>query len=221
MRICPNCKVSIENDLDYCPLCDMETDKVSDDFELDYPYIKTRFSRRLFAKIVTFLAVVFAAVSFLINHLVPTDNPWAFITAAAIAYIWLNLMNLISNARNPGSITLWQLLTVSGLTFVIDYLTGWHKWSVNYVIPALIMAAAVAIVLCIAIRPVKYRAYTLYQLVIAVLGVLAVLLWIFGYSDVEWPVVAAAATSLLCFAAMVVFANRYTRNELKKRFHVK
>lgn len=219
MRICRHCGVKLENDLDFCPLCDMETERIDDEYSLDYPYIKSRFSRRMFIKTLTFMAIVLAAVSLLINHLVPTESPWAFITAAAIIYVWLNLMNLTRNARNPGSITLWQLLTVSGLVFVIDYLTGWHRWSVNYVIPFLIMAAAVAIVLCIAIRPVKYRAYTLYQLVIAILGVMAVFLWVFGFAEIEWPVMAAAATSAFCFAVMAVFAGRLTRNELRKRFH--
>ena len=87
-------------------------------------------------------------------------------------------------------------------------------------IPGLIMAAAVTIVLCILIRPVKYRAYTLYQLVIAVLGVLDVFLWIAGFSDIEWPVVAAAGVSWLCFAVTIVFSSRSTRSELRKRFHI-
>lgn len=219
MRICRNCGVKLENDLTFCPLCDMETTKTDDSFAESYPYIKMRFSRKLVIRSVTFISVVVAALSFLINHLVPTESPWALITAGAIVYIWLSFMNLIRNTRNPGSILLCQLLTVSGLTFVIDYLTGWRRWSVNYVIPFLIIAAAIAIVLFIAIRPLKYRAYTIYQLVIAVLGVLAVLLWILGCSEIEWPVVAAAATSVICFLAMFVFSDRYTKNELRKRFH--
>lgn len=211
--------MKLENDLEFCPLCDMETVRIDDNFAVDYPYIKNRFSRGLLIKTITFLAVVIAALSFLVNHLIPTESPWVWITAAAIVYVWINMMNIIKNTRNPGSIMLCQLLTVSGFAFIIDYFNGWHRWSVNYVIPFLIIIAAVAIVLFIAIRPIKYRAYTIYQLVIAVLGTLAVLLWIFGYSEIEWPVVAAATTSLLCFAIMLVFESRYTRNELRKRFH--
>ena len=73
--------------------------------------------------------------------------------------------------------------------------------------------------LCIVIRPIKYRAYTLYQLVITILGALALMLWFIGAAEVEWPSVMAAAVSVICFAAMVVFADRSTRNELHKRFH--
>ena len=55
MRVCRNCGVRLENDLEYCPLCDMETEVVDDDFEEDYPYVRTGFSRRMFVKSVTFL----------------------------------------------------------------------------------------------------------------------------------------------------------------------
>lgn len=50
MRVCRNCGVRLENDLEYCPLCDMETEVVDDDFEEDYPYVRTGFSRRMFVK---------------------------------------------------------------------------------------------------------------------------------------------------------------------------
>lgn len=220
MRICRGCGVKLENDLEYCPLCDIETEKIDDDFSLDYPYVRTGFSRRMFVKIVTFLAVVIAAISFLINHLLKTDSHWVPITVAVIFYIWLSLMNIARDTKNPGSITLCQLLTVSGLCFIIDYFSGWKRWSVNYVIPGLIMAAAVTIVLFILIRPVKYRAYTVYQLVIAVLGALDVLLWIAGFSEIEWPVVAAAGVSTLCFSVTMVFSSVSARSELRKRFHI-
>ncbi len=220
MKQCRHCGIKIASDLPRCPLCDMETAALDADFAADYPYVKSRFTRSLTVRLVTFLAIVVAGLSFFINHLVPSDSPWVYITAVAIVYVWISMINLVSNLRNPGSVILCQLLSASGLLFGIDFLTGWHKWSVNYVIPFLIIGAALGIVLCMLIRPLKFRAYTIYQLMIAVLGVLSLLLWFFGAADVEWPVEAAAIFSLLCFLSMLVFADRRTRNELHKRFHI-
>lgn len=220
MRYCSHCKVKIANDIEYCPLCDMGTEKTDEVFALDYPYVKSRFSRGLLLRLITFLALVFVIVSFTVDHLVPTGSPWVFIAAAAILYLWISAINVLRYTPNPASIILCQLISVSGLTYVIDYFTGYYRWSVNYVIPFLIMGAAIAITLMIAIRPMRNRAYTIYQLVIAVLGVLSVLLWIFGWSDIEWPVVTAAFVSAVCFAAVLVFSYRRTQSELKKRFHI-
>ena len=72
----------------------------------------------------------------------------------------------------------------------------------------------------IVIRHIKYREYTIYQLVIAILGVISVFLWLFGYTDVEWTALLAAWVSLFCFISLLVFSHRKTVNELHKRFHV-
>lgn len=220
MRLCRNCGAKLANDIENCPLCDMQTVKTDGKFDDEYPYIKSRFTRGLLLRLITFIAAVFIGVSILTDHLVPTGSPWALIVIAAIVYGWISAMNVLRYTPNPASIVLCQLFCASGLLFIIDYMCGWYRWSVNYVIPFLIMGAAVAITLMIVIRPMKYRAYTIYQLVIAVLGVLSVCLWIFGYSEIEWPVVVSAFVSLLCFATILVFAHRRTKNELEKRFHV-
>ena len=220
MRYCRHCRVTLANDIEYCPLCDMQTDVTDDTFEDDYPYVRSGFSRSMLLRLITFIAVVFIAASLLINHLVPTENPWAIITAAAIVYAWINTMNSLKAAPNPASILLVQLFTVSGFVVLVDWFTGWNHWSITYVIPGLIIAAALALLLMIVIKPRRYRAYTIYQLMIAVLGVLSIFLWVFGVSDVEWPVMAAAGVSLLCFVTMLVFAHRHTGHELRKRFHV-
>ncbi len=220
MRYCRHCRVTLANDLETCPLCDMETVCIDGQFDEDYPYVRSGFTRGMLLRMLTFIAVVFIAASLLINHLVPTESPWAIITAAAIVYVWLNAMNSLKAAPNPASILLVQLFTVSGFVVLIDWFTGWHHWAITWVIPGLIIMAALALLLMIVIKPRRYRAYTIYQLVIAVLGVLSIFLWVFGVSDVEWPVMAAAGVSLLCFVTMLVFSHRRTGHELKKRFHV-
>ncbi len=220
MRYCSNCRVKIENDIEKCPLCDMDTVKLDDSFSEGYPYIKSHFTRGLLLKLITFVAAFFLGVSLIVDHLVPTGSPWVFITAAAIIYAWISAINVLRYTPNPASIILCQLFSVGGLVFLIDLLCGFYRWSVNYVIPFLIMGAALAISLMIIIKPMKFRACVIYQLVIAVIGLSAVLLWVCGYSYVEWPVVSAAYFSILCFAATVVFSRRRTHNELKKRFHV-
>jgi len=220
MRICRHCGAKLNGNLPYCPLCDMETEKLDDSFEEDYPYIPNHFSRRQLIKIATFSVLSVIAVSLLVNHLVPTNTPWAFITVAALVYVWLNLLNITQSTHNPGSVILCQLVTVSGLTLLLDLKLGWYRWSVNFVIPGLIMAAALAISLFIWIRPVRYRSFTIYQFVIAVIGILALILWFSGLSEVEWTAEAAAMVSLLCFLTITVFSWKCTRNELRKRFHL-
>ena len=220
MRYCKNCGVNLANDLEYCPLCDMETVPKDGPSEADYPYIKPRVTKGMFMKSVTFTVIVAVALSFLIEHLLPDSGIWYLLVTVGLIYGWLTFITVMKNLRDPGGIVFSQLILLSIACGLIDRLCGWYRWSVNFVVPGLVAAAAMAIVLCIAIRPDKFRTYTIYQVVIAVVGFIPVALWLTGLSEIEWTAMAAAAVAILSFAVILVFYRRHTTSELKKRFHV-
>ena len=220
MRYCKNCGVTLANDLSYCPLCDMETVDHGGVCDEDYPYIKPRVTKGMFIKSVTFSVIVAVALSFLIEHLLPESGVWYLLVTVGLIYGWLTFITVMKNLRDPGGIVFSQLILASAACAAIDKLCGWLRWSVNFVIPGLVAAAAVAIVLCISIRPDKFRTYTIYQMVIAVAGIVPVALWLSGLSEIEWTAMAAAAVAILSFAVILVFSRRHTTSELRKRFHV-
>ena len=202
MRYCRYCGVKLVNNQRYCPLCDMETVEADGGSAEDYPYIKPRLTRRMFIKSITFSVIVAVVLIFLIDHLLPY-NPgvWYLLATVGLIYGWLSFVTVMKNLRDPGAIVFSQLILASLCTAAVDKLCGWYRWSVNYVIPGLVAAAAIAIV-------------------IAFIGLVPVGLWAVGFSEIEWTAVAAAAVALLCFAVILVFSHRHTRSELKKRFHV-
>ncbi len=212
--------MTLANDLSYCPLCDMETVDQGGDCDMDYPYIKPRVTKGMFIKAVTFSVIVTVALSFLIEHLLPESGVWYLLVTAGLVYGWLTFITVMKNLRDPGGIVFSQLILASAACAAIDKLCGWLRWSVNFVIPGLVAAAAVAIVLCISIRPDKFRTYTIYQMVIAAAGIVPVALWLSGLSEIEWTAMAAAAVAILSFAVILVFSRRHTTSELRKRFHV-
>lgn len=221
MRYCRYCGVKLVNNQRYCPLCDMETVEADGGSAEDYPYVKPRLTRRMFIKSITFSVIVAVVLIFLIDHLLPYNTGvWYLLATVGLIYGWLSFVTVMKNLRDPGAIVFSQLILASLCTAAVDKLCGWYRWSVNYVIPGLVAAAAIAIVLCISIRPDKFRTYTIYQIVIAFIGLVPVGLWAVGFSEIEWTAVAAAAVALLCFAVILVFSHRHTRSELKKRFHV-
>lgn len=220
MRYCKNCGVTLANDLSYCPLCDMETVDHGGVCDEDYPYIKPRVTKGMFIKSVTFSVIVAVALSFLIEHLLPESGVWYLLVTVGLIYGWLTFITVMKNLRDPGGIVFSQLILASAACAAIDRLCGWLRWSVNFVIPGLVAAAAVAIVLCISIRPDKFRTYTIYQMVIAAAGIVPVALWLSGLSEIEWTAMAAAAVAILSFAVILVFSRRHTTSELRKRFHV-
>lgn len=198
----------------------METVETDGAFDMDYPYIKPRLTKRLFIKSTTFTVLVAIILSFLIDHLLPSSGIWYLLVSVGLLYGWFSFITVMKNLSDPGAIVFSQLILISLCTSAIDRICGWYRWSVNYVIPGLIAAAAIAIILCISIRPDKFRTYTIYQMVIALTGFVPVVFWLCGLSEIEWTAVAAATAAIFCFAWILVFSHRHTKSELKKRFHV-
>ncbi len=220
MRYCKNCGIKLANDLEYCPVCDMATTELDGEYSQDYPHVKKRFGGGFFFKAVTYTVVVTIILCFLVDHLIPYSGSWPFFATWGILYGWLTFAVVLRRPNDPGAVVFSQLLLLSFLTVAIDMLCGWLKWSVNYVIPGLVTAAAIAIVLCIALRPDRFRAYTIYQMFIALAGLVPVFLWLGGCSEIEWTALTAAAVAVLCFTTILVFSHRHTTSELGKRFHV-
>lgn len=221
MRFCKNCSVSLRNELEFCPLCGMKTVEGSDPaVDEDYPFVNPRLTKGFFIKSVTFSVIVAVILSFLIDHLLEFTGIWYLLVTTGLVYGWLTFITVMKNLRDPGGIVFSQVILASICCAVIDRLCGWLKWSVNYVIPGLVAAAAIAIVLCISIRPEKFRTYTIYQFFIALFGAVPLAVWHWGPAEIEWTAAASAAVAFFCFALILVFSHRHTRSELKKRFHV-
>lgn len=219
MKYCENCGVTIENNLPLCPLCKGETVVRGDDYELDFPAApalgKSRVQTRLFVFFT--LAVVVASVA--VDLLIRDSAHWSYIGAGALVYLLLSIRYIRKSRRNIGLLLLIQILGISLLSFFVDLATGYYKWSMNYVIPFVIISAAGLLTFVLWARPRRFRDYILYQLGISVIGVGFSLYAMLDKSTVMWTGVVGIAYSLLTIVGVVVFSARKTRHELHKRFH--
>jgi hypothetical protein len=53
-----------------------------------------------------------------------------------------------------------------------------------------------------------------------ILGFIPFILYLMGLIDELWPSLAAATLSFVTIVGMIVFADKETKEELKKRFHI-
>ena len=82
--------------------------------------------------------------------------------------------NLLKNA-------MWQLVIVTGISILWDYLTGWRGWSVDFVLPIVSMGILLAMVVISAIRRYPAKEYMIYLVMAAGYGlVVPLLLLVFG-----------------------------------------
>ena len=113
--------------------------------------------------------------------------------------------------------------TLSGISYVIliDWIVGFHGWSVNYVLPAGIMLLDAGIVLLMIINSRNWQSYLMFQLfgiVCSLIPLLLIALHIVthpGLSELAFGI------SVFLFLGTLIIGDRRARLELKRRFHVR
>jgi len=101
-----------------------------------------------------------------------------------------------------------------------DIFTGWYRWSVNFVLPALYIAAMLGIAIVSRVMRMKAEDYTIYLLIDTVFGLIPLIFFLTGLANVGWLCLASVIISLLSLTAVFLFSEINLWQELKKRFHL-
>lgn len=132
----------------------------------------------------------------------------------ALAVAFYKRYNLLKNA-------MWQLVVVTAVCTVWDFMTGWRGWSVDFVFP---VVSIVIIISMLIISKIYYRhpkQYMIYFVMAAGYGLFFPLIFILtGLVNVTAPSVISIVFSFLTLTALILFKGREFREEMEKTFHV-
>ena len=172
-------------------------------------------------KIFTFLCL--AAIVFMIDldfSYKPTVR-WTLFTAGGTASMWLATTIGFFKRHNLLKNAMWQLVIVTGVSILWDYLTGWRGWSVDFVLPIVSMGILLAMVVISAIRRYPAKEYMIYLVMAAGYGlVVPLLLLVFEAVQLEWPSLIGIGVCFLFLIGIVLFKWKEFREEMHKKFHV-
>ena len=221
MKTCKRCKVNIGDDSNMCPLCrtvltniDGEIlDKAYPAIEVDphkYDIIKRTF---------LFISILSGITTAVTNYLTYTGVIWSAITIAAIIYFWVIMAYSIKRNRNIASQILIQVLCTSILIVIMDNAIGYIGWSVNHVIPEIIILANISVLILTIVNRMYWHTYVLNQIVIAICGLIPGVLYLCGLIQVPMPTIFATATSFIVLVVTMIFGDKSIKSELKRRFH--
>jgi len=212
--------MNIENNISKCPLCESDLLYLDNVFIDEYPFAHALHKFRTAIKIILFSALLITCAMLVVNFLTSVQWLWILAGICSVWYLAVSAVFAIRSAKNIGLMILVQTMGISLLTFVIDFSFSFRQWSINYVIPLLLSFSVLLLTVLILCKPLLLRDFIVYLFVIAALGLTPALLLMLGLANVPWPSVAAAFLSGAVFVGMFLFANRRTKHEMKKRFHV-
>lgn len=219
MRHCEKCKVNVSIPRAQCPLCQnqiISDGKPEAEIFPEIPLVQHKYGLAL--RILMFISFVAITVCVTINILLPFETFWSLIVILGIAGMWLSIYTAIKKRRNISKNLLWQAVLLSVLITGIDWFTGWHKWSINFVVPSIFVFTMLSNSIVLLIMHRRAYDFIIYLVVDGLLGLIPLIFILTGWANVIWPSLVCVLLSLTLLAAILIFV-RNMDDELKKRLH--
>lgn len=220
MKYCNYCKVSIRGESDKCLLCDNILEKSEIKSDNVFPYIPPFYEGHLALKIMIFISIVALVVSFGINIIFPSSINWPILFMLAVISIWFGLINIIQKKYHIAKKIVRQVVIISILSVVWDYITGWKGWSLDYIIPIACVSAMIIMYVTAKIMSLSIRDYITYALLDGVFGIIPILFIIFDLVNVIYPSIISIGFSIISLSAIFIFHGKDIRCEIDKRMHI-
>ena len=138
----------------------------------------------------------------------------------AVPISWILLRSTIMSKKNIAGRLLIQMIAVSLLCIGIEKQSHSSGWALDYVVPFLCIVTILAILIIIFSKQMFYSDYLLYLLLAIIISFVPMILYLFKQINILWPSIAAASVAIMAALGMILFADRATKDELKKRFHL-
>ncbi|MDL2287753.1 DUF6320 domain-containing protein [Oscillospiraceae bacterium OttesenSCG-928-F05] len=220
MKYCSACNVSVANPRERCPLCQAPLGGGGDERET-FPITPSLYERySLFFRVLIFLSVTACVTVLAVNVILSTEYLWFLFVWSGIGYMWLTIIAMVRRRSSLSKKILFQVMQLSVLLFIIDLLTGFIGWSLDYAIPSICVSALLAINVIALVSKLRLNDYVIYVVANAALGLCPLIFVLTGVADVLWPSITCVLTSGLSLVAIFVFSDKKTRQELFKRFHL-
>ncbi len=221
MSRCNKCNIEVLDETERCPLCNCVLEQTVE-VENMYPNVRLKARKMmLFGRIYLFLAILTEALLLYINYVTAPKMWWSVITGMICLYGYL-LIRFAILGKTGYRIKIVVLMMIMILMMVaIDFVVGYHGWSLNYVLPSGILAVDVGILLLMLINRRNWQSYMMLQIFMMVCSVVPVIFAAVGIVTAPLLSQIALAFSVFLFLGTVIIGDRRARTELRRRFHVR
>lgn len=225
MKYCKNCKINVDADRNYCPLCFRELKTINEESVGEYPFMERRKnehvtqSTHLLLKIFLFLSVSIISVCTLVNMLINPETLWCLLVSSSLIYVWILVAHTILSRRGVFEKIFMQLVGVMLILWACEILSlNKEHWLANYVFPSISIATVATMLMCTFIR--RDKSWILaFVFIILVLTVASVLFFVYLDEFYILSIInfAFCALSLLGY---FTFSFKVIKAEFLKKFHL-
>ncbi len=221
MKFCEKCKVNVRGNVEFCPLCHSRLVMDDEDVNELYPPTPSIYKQfEMFFKILFLSTVSGGICSIAVNLLLPESGYWSVLVVLGVICFWILLIVAIRKRNNIPKIITQQVLLTSILSIIWDYITGWHHWSLDYVIPIACIIGIIALMVIAKVMKLPAEEYIICLFADVIFGIVPIVFYFTDIIDTVVPTVICVALSLISLISAFLFKGKDIRLELEKRLHL-
>lgn len=221
MQYCPKCKVSIRGEKSCCPLCQGKIKEIDDNINDPFPTLKKKkISNITFVKVVTFIFIALEIIFEALNIQTKNLYPFIGITMLGIFVAWITALTTMYLRNNLIKVITWEVFVAIVVDIYIDLKTGFHGWSVEWMVPATLTGLAIATFIIAKIVKLRLDEYILYLVLDLIMALLQIIFIRNGMNQFTWPAVISIMVYLIMITGLVIFRFRDLKNASQKVFNM-
>lgn len=220
MDKCRRCNVSVNGNVDNCPLCGAHIQASPSVF--DYPAEKRKDKNGIFIKICMFVSLMAIAVCLIVDLAVNHTVSWSWHVIFGVALIALSIIRPILLRFNVRKYVSWIFAGILALLF---YLNGWidnfeNIWAFRLGAPIAVIVWQVVLAILFFAHKSERPEYEMSLTKICILSFICIGISFACFKNCTWGWYVCAGLGAMHVIAMIIFLNRSYFGELKRRLHV-
>ena len=223
MKECNKCKITIETHYEYCPLCHQtltgETDKDYVELYASKEYVD-HIPKRTY-DIFLFIGILSIIVLGVVNLVTMKYGFWSLIPIGSIIYVY-NLLRfgILSKINAMKRVTVNTLILFLLILFINIFINHDSLWSVDYILPSLIMTNNFTVLIIMLIRNRDFKEYARNLLLLVLFSSIPLILYYTPLTDIAIMPIFTIAQGLSILLFMIVFYPKILKDVLQKTFHI-
>lgn len=219
MKKCFKCHININTNIDECPLCKspLNTKEKGEDV---FPIIMNEYNNHnLLYKLLLLISVTGILSCTFINYSISKHLTWSYFVIAAIGSFWATLLTAIRKKNYFLKLLFAELNVILIASILWDFLTGWHNWSITFVLPLVCISYIISIfILRLFIRKLL-KDHIIYSYINCLIGMIPLYFVLTNKVTIMWPSIACIILSGFLMIALMIFNKKQVTSELERRFH--
>lgn len=167
----------------------------------------------------SFSCITAACICIMINVIFTPHSHWSLFVIGGALSMWAALALGFFKRHNLLKNGIWQMLLLPLVCIVWDIGTGWHTWSVDYVMPCIFMTVQASILIITKLQKLPVEEYMIYHLMAGILGLIPGILVLFHIPVFSPLCILCSGISFLWLIAMLIFQKKDVFTELYKKLH--